>query len=57
MNTTETLDPPAGTFASESTPVLHQENAEKIVKKYILLSGGAGLIPIPLFDQIVIGSL
>ncbi|MBF0276130.1 MAG: hypothetical protein HQM13_00005, partial [SAR324 cluster bacterium] len=35
----------------------HQENAEKIVKKYILLSGGAGLIPIPLFDQIVIGSL
>ncbi|MEN8215013.1 MAG: YcjF family protein [Pseudomonadota bacterium] len=34
-----------------------RESAEKIVNKYILLSGGAGLIPVPLFDQVSIAAI
>jgi len=36
-----------------------KKNAEamKIVNKYVLLSGGTGLIPVPFFDQVAIGVL
>ncbi len=34
-----------------------RENAKKIARKYVLLTGGVGVIPVPLFDQVSIGAL
>jgi len=45
-------------FSSQSkTTTAHKKQALKTVNTYVLLSGGVGFIPAPLFDQVAIAGL
>jgi uncharacterized protein (DUF697 family) len=56
-----TDDSGKGQLVSPSQPAnqraARQNRAMKIVNKYVLLSGGVGLIPAPFFDQVAIAGL
>ncbi len=54
---TETLENTNAVVPVPEIDPQQRKNAEKIVNKYIVLSGGVGLIPLPLLDQISIGAL
>ena len=41
----------------EVTPAAREEMASKLVERFALWSGGAGLIPIPVVDALAVGGL
>ncbi len=57
---TESTLPVSG-LENKQEPVLqrqsHKKQALKVVNNYVVLSGGVGLIPVPLFDQVAIAGL
>lgn len=55
---TETINQRSNEATSSAPPKTQQYlNAKTIVKKYMVVAGGIGIIPVPLFDQISIGAL
>lgn len=54
---TETKEPTEGTAAAEMTTEQRDAEAEKLVDRFTLWSGGAGLIPIPLVDIAAVGGV
>jgi uncharacterized protein (DUF697 family) len=54
---TETKELAEGVAATEMTPEQRDAEAEKLVDRFTLWSGGAGLIPIPLVDIAAVGGV
>ena len=54
---TETKELAEGAAAAEMTPEQRDEAAERLVDRFTLWSGGAGLIPIPLVDIAAVGGV
>jgi uncharacterized protein (DUF697 family) len=54
---TETKELAEGVAATEMTPEQRDAEAQKLVDRFTLWSGGAGLIPIPLVDIAAVGGV